>query len=110
MMRDEPDFSLGIEEEYLLVDPETAELVDAPKDFMERCDAELKDQVSPEYLNCQIEIGTGVCKNVGEARSDLKRLRSTIAPHGVPAYASIRNARSARTRSASSRSTTPTFS
>ena len=46
---------------------------------MERCNAELKDQVSPEYLNCQIEIGTSVCKNVTEARHDLKRLRSTIA-------------------------------
>ena len=79
MKRSEPEFSLGIEEEYLLVDPETSELVDAPKDFMERCNAELKDQVSPEYLNCQIEIGTSVCKNVGEARHDLKRLRSTIA-------------------------------
>jgi carboxylate-amine ligase len=79
MKRSEPEFSLGIEEEYLLVDPETSELVDAPKDFMERCNAELKDQVSPEYLNCQIEIGTSVCKNVTEARHDLKRLRSTIA-------------------------------
>ncbi len=79
MTRDEPEFSLGIEEEYLLVDPETSALVDAPRDFMERCNAELQDQVSPEYLNCQIEIGTGVCKTVGEARSDLKRLRTTIA-------------------------------
>lgn len=78
MTRDEPEFSLGIEEEYLLVDPATSRLVDVPKAFMERCDAELHDQVSPEYLNCQIEVGTGVCKTVGEARNDLKRLRSTI--------------------------------
>jgi carboxylate-amine ligase len=79
MNRHEPEFSLGIEEEYLLVDPETSELVDAPKELMARCDAELKDQVSPEYLNCQIEVGTGVCKSIAEARDDLKRLRSTIA-------------------------------
>jgi carboxylate-amine ligase len=36
-------------------------------------------QVSPEFLQCQIEIGTRVCKDIGEARADLKRLRSTVS-------------------------------
>jgi carboxylate-amine ligase len=35
--------------------------------------------VSPEFLQCQIEIGTSVCKDIGEARADLKRLRSTVS-------------------------------
>ncbi len=79
MSLDEPAFSIGIEEEYLLVDQTTCVLTGAPPELMDRCAAELGDQVSPEYLNCQIEIGSKVCNTIGEAREDLKRLRSTIA-------------------------------
>lgn len=46
---------------------------------MEACRSELQDQVSPEFLNCQIEIGTKVCTNISEARDDLRRLRACIA-------------------------------
>ncbi|MFX0545778.1 carboxylate-amine ligase [Roseovarius sp. S1116L3] len=76
---DEPDFTIGIEEEYLLVDIETMALTDAPEALMEACRGELQDQVSPEFLNCQIEIGTKVCATVSDAREDLRRLRSCIA-------------------------------
>lgn len=79
MTSNEPSFSIGIEEEYLLVNLQTCELTDAPQALMDLCTAELADQVSPEYLNCQVEIGSRVCNNIGEAREDLKRLRSTVA-------------------------------
>ncbi|MBR9843002.1 MAG: carboxylate-amine ligase [Rhodobacteraceae bacterium] len=75
----EPDFTIGVEEEYLLVDKDSLDLAPAPDGLMEACSAELEGQVSPEFLNCQIEIGTTVCKNIAEAREDLKRLRSTVA-------------------------------
>ncbi|MEQ9694030.1 carboxylate-amine ligase [Shimia sp. SDUM112013] len=75
----EPDFTIGVEEEYLLVDKDSLDLAPAPEGLMSACKAELEGQVSPEFLNCQIEIGTAVCKTVGEAREDLKRLRSTVA-------------------------------
>ena len=74
-----PDFTIGIEEEYLLVDKDSFDLAPAPDGLMAACKAELEGQVSPEFLNCQIEIGTTVCRNVAEAREDLKRLRSTVA-------------------------------
>lgn len=74
----EPSFSIGIEEEYLLVDLETLDLVEASEDLMADCRAELAGQVSPEFLQCQIEIGTKVCQNIHEARDDLKRLRSCV--------------------------------
>ena len=35
--------------------------------------------MSPEFLQCQIEVGTRVCKTLGEARDELTMLRSTIA-------------------------------
>jgi len=79
MSLDEPAFSIGIEEEYLLVDQTTCVLTGAPPELMDRCAAELGNQVSPGYLNCQIEIGSKVCNTIGDAREDLKRLRSTIA-------------------------------
>ena len=67
-----PDFTIGIEEEYLLVDKETLNLAEAPAGLMEACKEELDEQVSPEFLQCQIEIGTHVCGTVSEAREDLR--------------------------------------
>lgn len=74
----EHSFTLGIEEEYLLVDLETLDLVAAPEQLMIDCAATLGSQVSPEFLKCQIEVGTGVCKTVADARDDLASLRKTI--------------------------------
>lgn len=74
-----PDFTIGIEEEYLLVDRETLALVEAPDGLMDACKAELEDQVSPEFLQCQIEIGTQVCGSIAEAREDLRKLRASVA-------------------------------
>lgn len=74
-----PDFTIGIEEEYLLVDRDSCALADAPQALMEECQNRLQGQVSPEFLNCQIEIGTRVCRTVADARDDLKRLRATVA-------------------------------
>ena len=73
------DFTLGIEEEYLLVDRDSLELAVAPEALMAACQSDLQDQVSPEFLQCQIEVGTTVCSDIAAAREDLRRLRSTIA-------------------------------
>ena len=79
MARTAPSFTIGIEEEYLLVDLESCALAEAPPKLMEEASAALEGQFSPEFLQCQVEIGTRVCRNVAEARDDLKRLRSTVA-------------------------------
>lgn len=83
MANTDPAFTIGVEEEYLLVDIETLNLVRAPQDLMDKCAAELEGQVSPEFLQCQIEIGTKVCQTIGEAREDLKRLRSCVSKHAA---------------------------
>ncbi len=75
----QPEFTIGIEEEYLLVDRGSMALAEAPEALMDACRTALQDQVSPEYLNCQIEVGTKVCQTVAEAREDLKRLRACVA-------------------------------
>jgi len=79
MSRAEPAFTIGIEEEYLLVDKDSLALARAPEAMMQACASALEGQFSPEFLECQIEIGTKVCANVAEAREDLKHLRSTVA-------------------------------
>lgn len=71
-------FTIGIEEEYLLVDRDSFDLAEAPESLMEACKSQLADQVSPEFLQCQIEIGTKVCADVKAAREDLKRLRACV--------------------------------
>lgn len=83
MAKSDPPFTIGVEEEYLLVDRDSLDLAEAPKALMDACKAELEGQVSPEFLQCQIEIGTRVCANVSEAREDLKRLRATVAKHAA---------------------------
>ena len=79
----EPDFTIGIEEEYLLVDRDSLDLAEPPPELMEACEAECKGQVAPEFLRCQIEIGTRPCRNVAEARDDLRRLRACVATHAA---------------------------
>ena len=76
----EPAFSIGVEEEYLLVDRETRDLVsDPPSSLMEEFSRELGGHVSPELMRAQIEVGTTVCSSVKEARQEIIRLRNIIA-------------------------------
>ncbi|WP_170751040.1 carboxylate-amine ligase [Ruegeria lacuscaerulensis] len=73
------EYTLGIEEEYLLVNRDTFELAEAPEALMEACQADFQGQVSPEFLQCQIEVGTRPHATIAGAREDLKRLRSCVA-------------------------------
>ena len=80
MLESGPEFTLGIEEEYFLVDRSTRDVVgDPPKAMLAELEALLGAQVSPEFLRSQIEIGTRICASLDEARTDLRRLRGTIA-------------------------------
>ena len=74
-----PALTLGVEEEYLLVDPKTRDLVSEPSpDFLKDCTDRLGERVTPEFLKCQVEIGTPVCADISEARHHLTALRSVI--------------------------------
>ncbi len=79
MTNSEP-FTVGIEEEYLIVDIATMNLVaQMPPDLMRECTEELGSQVAKEFLQCQIEVGTKVCYSMQEVREDLARLRATVS-------------------------------
>ena len=75
----EPSFTIGIEEEYLLVDRTTRDLAqEPPPALLAKCEEALRGQVSPEFLRSQIEVGTRVCTSMQEARDQLIHLRSTV--------------------------------
>jgi len=88
MNQPKPEFTIGVEEEYLLVDKETRGLVvDPPQSLLADCEDVLGDQVTTELLQSQIEVGTRVCRNIQEAREDLARLRKSVIEvtgrHGI---------------------------
>ncbi|MBI3949398.1 MAG: carboxylate-amine ligase [Acidobacteria bacterium] len=79
MGRFEQDFTIGIEEEYQIVDPVTRDLRSHVYSILEEGKRILGEQVKPEMHQSMIEIGTGVCANTKEARADLFRLRKTVS-------------------------------
>lgn len=75
-----PAFTVGVEEEYYLVDAATGDLVpEAPEGLLAECERRLPGQVSPEFLQTQIEVATRVCANMAQVRAELVRLRGEIA-------------------------------
>ena len=77
---DRPAFTIGIEEEYLVVDRETRDLIKRPPDAMWKAlENVLGSQVSPEFLKAQIEVGTQVSSTVADAREDLARMRRGLS-------------------------------
>lgn len=76
----EPSFTLGIEEEYLLVDRSTRDLVrDIPHALFEACEQALRGQVAREFLKSQIEVETRVHRTPRDAGEELGTLRRTVA-------------------------------
>ncbi len=72
-------FTLGIEEEFQIVDPRTRELRSHVAEILEEVQMLLGEQIKPEMIQSMVEVGTGICKNIQEARTDITRLRSIIS-------------------------------
>lgn len=72
-------FTLGIEEEFQIVDPQTRELRSHVSEILDEGKMILGEQIKPEMIQAQIEVGTGICRNIQEARADITRLRSIIS-------------------------------
>ena len=72
-------FTLGIEEEFQIVDPHSRELRSHVSEFLEEGKMILGEQIKPEMIQSMVEVGTGVCKNIQEARADITRLRGIIS-------------------------------
>ncbi len=71
-----PSLSIGIEEEYQTIDPETRDLRShIASEILPKAKLALHEAVKPEMHQAVIEVGTKVCRNVQEAREDIKVLR-----------------------------------
>lgn len=76
----DPTFTIGIEEEYLLVDKTSRDLVrEMPHALFDACEQALRGQVAREFLKSQIEVETQVHKTPRAAGEELKALRATVA-------------------------------
>jgi carboxylate-amine ligase len=76
----EPSFTIGIEEEYLLVDCASRDLVcEMPPQLFQDCERALRGQVAREFLKSQIEVETRVHATVRAAGAELATLRRTVA-------------------------------
>jgi glutamate---cysteine ligase / carboxylate-amine ligase len=74
-----PSFTIGIEEEYQIIDPATRELTSYVTRILEEGKSFLHEWVKPEMHQSQIEIGTAVHETVGDARADLISLRQAVS-------------------------------
>jgi carboxylate-amine ligase len=72
-------FTLGVEEEFQLVDPDTRELRSHVSEILDEGKMLLGEQVKPEMIQSMIEVGTGVCADVQEARADVIKLRGVLS-------------------------------
>ena len=72
-------YTLGIEEEFQIVDPQTRELRSHVSEILDEGRMILGEQVKPEMIQSQVEVGTGICRNIQEARTDITHLRSVIS-------------------------------
>src|SRR5437764_393171 len=72
-------FTLGIEEEFQIIDPETRELRSHIQEILADGKMLLKERVKPEMHQSVVELGTGVCSDAGCARQQVIQLRSGLA-------------------------------
>ena len=72
-------FTLGIEEEFAIVDPVTRELRSHIQEILEGGKVVLKEQIKPEMHQSVVELGTEVCDSIEHAREHVIELRSKLA-------------------------------
>jgi carboxylate-amine ligase len=80
-MAESETFTLGIEEEFQLIDPETRDLRSHIQPLLAEGEAmpSLKDQLKPELHQSVIEVGTSICRDIHEARREVRSLRTQLA-------------------------------
>lgn len=76
-------FTIGIEEEYQIIDPETRELKSYITQIIDEGQLVLHEQMKPEMHQSIVEVGTHVCRTIAEAKTEILRLRGAIGSLAV---------------------------
>lgn len=74
-----PSLTIGIEEEYQIIDPETRELTSYITEILESDHVVLREQLKPELHQSVVEVGSNVCQTTAEAREEVLRLRRLVS-------------------------------
>src|SRR5437764_12173614 len=72
-------FTIGVEEEYMVIDPHTLELQSHEQRIVHEGQKVIKDKVKAEMHQAVVEVGTDICNDVDEAYKDVAQLRKTIS-------------------------------
>ncbi|MFM9840498.1 MAG: carboxylate-amine ligase [Cyclobacteriaceae bacterium] len=72
-------FTLGVEEEYMVIDPITRELKSHDQKIVELAAKAYSENVKAEMHQAVVEVGTGICNNVTDAMTEIKQLRRHVA-------------------------------
>ncbi|MFN5002520.1 MAG: carboxylate-amine ligase [Bacteroidota bacterium] len=72
-------FTLGVEEEYMVIDPATRELKSHDQKIVELASKSYSDQVKAEMHQAVVEVGTGICGDVEQARKEISELRRHVS-------------------------------
>lgn len=73
------EFTLGVEEEFMVIDPTTRELTSHDQKIVDSAQRFLQDQVKAEMHQAVVEVGTKICRDTAEARSEVSKLRLLVA-------------------------------
>lgn len=73
------NFTIGIEEEYMVIDPVTRELKSHEQRIVQEGQKLMKDKVKAEMHQAVVEVGTDICRDINEAQKDVTNLRGNIA-------------------------------
>jgi len=71
-------FTIGVEEEYMVLDPSTKELKSHQQTIVNEGQKLFKDKIKAEMHQAVVEVGTGICKSVDEAFSEIIELRNGV--------------------------------
>src|SRR5882757_1902018 len=73
------NFTLGIEEEYMVIDPTTRELKSHEQKIVTEGQKVIRDKVKAEMHQAVVEVGSDICRDITEAHKDVSTLRKTIS-------------------------------
>ena len=73
------NFTLGVEEEYMVIDPASRELKSHEQKIVQEGQKIIKDKVKAEMHQAVVEVGTDICQDIDEAMMDVATLRKTIS-------------------------------
>jgi glutamate---cysteine ligase / carboxylate-amine ligase len=79
MIAEDHVYTLGIEEEFAIIDPETRELRSHIQEILEGGKVTLKEQIKPEMHQSVVELGTEICQSIVDAREHVVGLRGKLA-------------------------------